>query len=232
MSAERRRRRALAPLAVALALLIAAPPSALGHGGNSDYRSVIDRVTPEVEGVEANVLNYDAELELLARTGTRVLVYGYEGEPYARVLADGTVQVNRRSPAAYLNEDRYGATAVPAAADAEAAPRWETVGGSGRFVFHDHRMHYMTTGLPPQVKDEGVRTKVFGYRIPIRVDGRPGAIEGTLFWVGPEDASKLPFAIAAVAIAALGGLAVILVRRRRARGDDDGSPGQPAKEAW
>jgi len=145
------------------------------------------------------------------------------------VLPDGTVQVNQRSPAAYLNEDRYATTKVPAIADPEAAPRWQTIDSSGTFVFHDHRMHYMATGTPPQVKDEGEKTKVFDYSIPIQIDGEEGAIDGTLWWVGPEDTSKLPFAIAGIAVVVLGGLAVLIVRRRRAGGGDDDPE---AKEAW
>jgi hypothetical protein len=221
--------RRLLVVAASIALaLAAAAPAALAHGGNSNFRSVIDRVTPEVEGVEVNVRNYDAEFELVVRDGNRVLLYGYEDEPYARVLADGTVQVNQRSPAAYLNEDRYAASRVPAAADASAPPRWKTVDGSGTFVFHDHRMHYMATGTPPRVKDEAVKTKVFDYRVPIRIDGEAGAITGTLWWVGPEDTSKLPFAIAGIAVVLLGGLAVVLVRRRR--GGE--APADTGKEAW
>lgn len=208
--------------ALAVVALMAFAPAAPAHGGNANYRSVIDSVTPANEGVEVNVLNYDAELELVVRGGNRVLIYGYEDEPYARVLADGTVQVNRRSPAAYLNEDRYATAKVPTIADAEAAPRWKTVGGSGVFVFHDHRMHYMATGTAPQVKDESRKTKVFDYRIPIRINGEAGAIDGTLWWVGPEDTSKLPFAIAGIAIVLLGGFGVFLLRRRR--------PGE--REAW
>ncbi len=203
--------------ALAVLALLALAPAALAHGGNANYRSVIDSVTPAVAGVEVNVRNYDAELELVVDDGNRVLVYGYEDEPYARVLADGTVQVNQRSPAAYLNEDRYATTKVPAIADAEAAPRWKTIDGSGTFVFHDHRMHYMATGTAPQVTDEDRKTKVFDYSIPIRIDGEAGAIAGTLFWVGPEDTSKLPFAIAGIAIVVLGGLGLFLIRRRRPR---------------
>lgn len=217
------------PALLTLLLCLAAAPAAFAHGGNSYYRSVIDRVHPQVDGVDVVVRNYDAEFELAARGGHRVVVYGYEDEPYARLLPDGTVQVNQRSPATFLNEDRYAATKVPATADPQAPPRWRTVGDSGTFVFHDHRMHYMATGTPPAVKDESRKTKVFDYSIPIRIDGKAGAIDGTLWWVGPEDTSKAPFIVAAVVIVVLGGLAVLLVRRRR-RDEDEG--GDRAGEAW
>lgn len=209
-------------------LLALAAPGALAHGGNANYRSVIEEVTPSIPGVEAEVLNYDAELELVARDGHEVTIYGYEDEPYARVLADGTVQVNERSAATYLNEDRYARTKVPASVDPEATPRWKTIEGGGRFVFHDHRMHYMAEGTAPQVKDESRKTKVFDYEVPIAIDGRRGEIAGTLYWVGPEDTSKLPFFLAGAVIVIGGAAMVIVVRRRRDR--DAGNSATP--EAW
>ena len=73
-------------LPLACVVLALAAPGALAHGGNADYRSVIERVTPSVPGVEVEVLNYDADMELIAGDGNEVTIYGYEGEPYARVL--------------------------------------------------------------------------------------------------------------------------------------------------
>lgn len=218
---------ALAATTTLLCLLAA--PAALGHEGNPDFRSEIDSVRPDVPGVSFRVLDYDADMELVDRGGHEVVVYGYEGEPFARVLRDGTVQKNRRSPATYLNVDRYAEARVPESADAKAAPSWETVDDSGTLRWHDHRMHYMAEGVPPQVKDESRRTRVFGYEIPLRIDGREGAIAGTLFWVGPADTSKAPFLAAGAAIVLLGGAALLVVRRRRAGGGDGGDA---AGEAW
>lgn len=206
------------------------PPAALGHEGNPDFRSEIDSVRPDVPGVGFEVLNYDADIELVVEDGHEVLIYGYEDEPYARVLRDGTVQRNRRSPSTYLNVDRYAESAVPKIADPDAAPEWETVDESGTLRWHDHRAHYMARGTPPQVEDESRRTKVFDYEIPLRIDGREGAIEGTLFWVGPADTSKTPFLIGGAVIVVLGAAAVVLARRRR--GDGEGEGERPAKEAW
>ena len=176
-------------------------------------------------------------MELVVREGHEVTIYGYEGEPFARILRDGTVQKNQRSPATYLNADRYAEAPVPKSADPKAPPLWETVDDSGTLRWHDHRMHYMATGTPPQVKDESKRTKVFDYEIPLRIDGREGAVEGTLFWVGPADTSKTPFLIAGVAIVAArrrGGADRAPTPRRR-DGDDDGArqrkPGSAAPPA-
>jgi hypothetical protein len=219
-------------LAVIAALLVLIPASsALAHaGGNPNYRSVIDRVTPNVPGVHFEVLAYDAYFELRDQHGHEVLIYGYEGEPYARVLKDGTVQVNERSPAYYLNDTRYPTSEVPAIANPKAPPKWKTVGGDGTFLWHDHRMHYGSTAIPPQVTDQHRKTKVYDYEIPLRIDGRKGSIVGTLYWVGSPDPSKLPFIVGGVAFLVVGGALVLFVRRRRE--SEDESKDEPVKEAW
>ncbi|HET6997653.1 MAG TPA: hypothetical protein VFI03_03605 [Solirubrobacterales bacterium] len=224
----RKRWAALAATTTLFCLLTASP--ALGHEGNPDFRSEIDSVRPSVPGVSFEVLNYDADMELVDRGGHEVVIYGYEGEPFARILRDGTVQKNQRSPATYLNVDRYAEAPVPKSADPEAPPVWKTVDDSGTLRWHDHRMHYMATGTPPQVEDESKRTKVFDYEIPLRIDGRKGAIDGTLLWVGPADTSKTPFLIVGAVIVLAGGAAVLIARRRR--GSQDGDEDRPAKEAW
>ncbi len=134
-------------------------------------------VDPPAAGVEAEVVNLDDRLVVTSSGGQTVVIEGYEDEPYARILPDGTVQLNKRSPAYFLNEDRYAEADVPASADSEAAPEWETVASSGRIEFHDHRIHWMAQGTPPQVTDEGERTKVFDWSVPIAVDGEPGEVD-------------------------------------------------------
>lgn len=225
-----KRRLVFVPITALLCLLLVSV--AWAHEGNPDFRSEIDTVRPQEQGVSFEVLNYDSDMELIDRKGHEVVIYGYEREPFARVLPDGRVQKNMLSPATYLNVDRFAEAPVPKWTDPSAPPRWKTVDDSGTLIWHDHRMHYMARGTPPQVTDESKRTKVFDYEIPLRVDGRKGALEGTLFWVGPADTSKAPFLIAGIAIVVLGGVAVLLMRRRRAGEDDSSGGGEPAREAW
>ena len=118
---------------LALAVLAAAlcASAAEAHLGNSNYRDVIDRLTPSVPGVSVQVLNFDNNLELDNHSGRTVVIYGYTGDQYARLLADGTVQVNQHSPAFYLNDDRYATTVVPPSANAKAAPQWVTIDQDG-----------------------------------------------------------------------------------------------------
>jgi hypothetical protein len=172
-----------------------------------------------VSGLEVQVLNYDDRLAIQNKTGKTVLLKGYEGEPYARLRADGRVEVNRNSPSFYLNEERYGGTAVPRTANADARPDWSVVSDTGRFETHDHRIHWMSKeAKPPQVTDEDKRTKVFDWRVPIEVGSQPAAITGTLYWVA-SSGGGIPTA-AVVALVALVLLSVVLfvaTRRVRAR---------------
>jgi hypothetical protein len=225
-----RRVRTAVLVVLGLTALAIVAPGASAHQGNPDFRSVLDGLSPPVSGVDFEVLDYDADMKLTDR-GHTVVVYGYDGEPYARLLPDGTVQVNERSPATYLNQDRFGVTPVPASANAQAPPEWKTIGETGVFSWHDHRMHWMAHSTPPQVKDEGERTKIFDYRIPMSVDGKPANLEGTLFWVGPSDTSKTPFLIVGAVIVLGLAVMVVWVRRRRA-GAAAPRDGKETKEAW
>jgi hypothetical protein len=204
-------------LICAVALLLGASP-ALAHQGSPNFLSRVDRLTPAVDGVSVTVLNRDDRLLLHNTSGEDVLVKGYSDEPYARIDADGAVWVNTDSEAHYINDERDGKVAVPPGADSKGEPRWEEVSRSGRFEWHDHRMHWMSEADPEAVKDEDVRTKIFDWQVPLEVGGREVAIAGTLFWTPVASASGVPLAAilagAAVVIALC--IAVVIVRRRRA----------------
>jgi len=221
-----RRPLVVASLAALLGLPAAAPTTALAHQGNPNMRSVVRALQPLVPGVALQVLSGDDRFQLTNRSTRTVLVQGYEREPYARIAPDGTVAVNHNSPAYYLNTDRYGAAAVPATARANATPDWRVLDKTGVFEWHDHRMHYMARGVPPVVKDKARRTKVFDYRIPIRVGAEQGQILGTLWWAPPAGGGPPAGAIVALVVLVLaGGAAVVVVRRRRARA-------RAPREAW
>jgi hypothetical protein len=116
--------------------------------GPTDYRSTVVSIDPPTAQIEARILGGDSFFELEVRLGSVVEVIGYEGEPYLRFLADGTVEENRNSPTRYLNVDRFGAGDVPDSAFADAAPEWRRVGDGGRYAWHDHRTHWMQTSRP------------------------------------------------------------------------------------
>jgi hypothetical protein len=201
----------------ALTALFAVAPAALAHQGNPKFLSQVDAITPGTKGVTIEVLNRDDRLLLHNASGRDVLVRGYSGEPYGRVLADRTVQVNTDSPAYYLNDDRFANVKVPAGVDGKGPPKWKEVSKSGRFEWHDHRFHWMATTVPPAVKDQAVKTKVFNWRIPIDIGDRRGAITGTLYWMPlPGGSVPLGMILALAGLVVAGCIAVVLTRRQRA----------------
>jgi hypothetical protein len=220
--------RTLAAVVAAAGLLVAAPV-ALAHQGNPHFRSTISRIAPPVKGVSISVLNYDDRLLLQNSSGRPVVVEDYAGKPYVRILADRTVEVNTNSAAYYLNDDRYANATVPKGLGSQ--PKWKLEDRTGRFEWHDHRIHWMATTLPPQVKNQNQRTHIFDWRVPISVGGQSGAVTGSLTWVPLNTGGSVPmgaiWALAAVLIV-LSVLAVIVRRRRLA---PDGGAAE-ASEAW
>lgn len=221
------------------------------QGSNFNYRSNITHVTPSVPGLSLEVLEFADRLLLTNHTGKTVTVYGYQGEPYARVLANGTAEQNANSPATFLNTSFYGNVTVPASANPSAPPHWVVVDRTGQFEWHDHRIHWMSPLTPPQVKDKSKRTLIFDWQVPIRVGATAGAVNGQLFWTPDTSHASAVVIALGVTIVVLGLLFVLFVRRRRARagansagppsaGDTTGhdvastggSPGTPSKEAW
>jgi hypothetical protein len=203
--------------AIALTALCVAAPAALAHEGNPNYSSKVRSIDPAVAGLAAEVLASDDRIELRNSGDNTVIVDGYRNEPYLRFLPDGTVQRNQRSPATYLNEDRFAEVEVPASARPSAPPRWEQVAANGRYEWHDHRIHWMSKTPPEPVReDESKRAKIFDWRLPIAVAGRPGRIQGTLTWLG-KDSGGFPVAAALSlgALALAGAAFVVVVRRRR-----------------
>jgi hypothetical protein len=213
------------------------------QGSSPNYRSLITSVSPAVPGLSVQVLQFSDRLQLRNASGQTVTILGYQDEPYARVQADGAVEVNRRSPAYFLNQSFYGNATVPASASPGAPPQWRVVDRTGQFEWHDHRIHWMSPVLPAQVKDKAKRTLIFAWHVPIAVGMRKGDVAGQLFWT--PQSSNAPVAAIAIggAIAALGLLLVLVTRRRRARpqapssgvsgGDLGAGDPQPGpREAW
>jgi hypothetical protein len=209
--------RALGTLACAFAVILALPAAvAVAHKGNPNFRSDVRGVTPSIPGLSVEVLNYDDRLLLTNQSRKDVVVRGYDGEPYIRLLADGTVQENRLSPALYLNEDRFAKVSVPPQADPKAPPQWQTDNRTGRFEWHDHRIHWMSKALPPKVKDKKVKTLIFNWRVPIDVGGRRAALTGALYWQ-PENATAPVGAFVGLGVVCVLVIALVLVVRKRRR---------------
>lgn len=107
-------------VAVALAAIVTVPTPALAHKGDPNFLSSITDVSGLPEGADVSIVNREDGLLLVNRSGTDLLVRGYEDEPYARIAADGTVSVNEDSEVSYLNRERDGIVDVPDSEDGGA----------------------------------------------------------------------------------------------------------------
>jgi hypothetical protein len=193
-------------------------PAALAHGGGvPGYSSTVTSVTPAIAGVTLSVLDGDDRLELVNESGQELVVLGYDGEPYLRFSTDG-VHRNLRSPATYLNDDRYGSVELPASADPTAEPEWEQVSSRQVYEWHDHRIHWMSEIGPPQVRaDPDEPHHVFDWSVPGTAGGEPFTIAGSLDYA-PADSGRPPWIYLALPLIALviAAGAWIAIRRRRA----------------
>lgn len=172
---------------IVLAALLASAQPVSAHGGSeadltSDYRTRVTEV-PDIDGLDVRTVGLDGTIRLTWTGAGTLVVAGYEGEPYLR-FDDTGVAVNMRSPAAYLNQDRYANTAVPADADPTADPDWQPAAAGTAYEWHDHRTHWMSPTLPPQAQQDPQRSHVIieRWEIPLSIDGRGTVIAGDLTW--------------------------------------------------
>jgi hypothetical protein len=175
------RRRAVA--AAATAAVFALAGSALAHpptATQSGYVSHVNAVLPNVLGLSANVVGGDAWLRLSNYSGREIVILGSQGEPYLR-FHESEVFQNVRSPTAYVNRYRGLHARVPATASASAPPAWQKVADGASYRWRDHRIYWVREEPPPGVTAHpDVVQRVFGWRVPGRVDGRRFTISGIL----------------------------------------------------
>jgi hypothetical protein len=206
-------------LATLASLALAGPASAHVGGGTagSDFDGRVTSVSPHLAGVTVRVLQFGDDLELVNRSRREVQVPGYDDEPYLRI-GPGGVWRNRKSPATYINLNRYGRVTLPASVDSRAEPEWVQVSTQPHYVWHDHRTHWMTQGLlPPAVAaDPGRSHTVFQWTVPLRYGDTDARAEGVLTWTPPPS----PWLVwpLTVVMALLAGAAGVLARTARPLG--------------
>ncbi len=170
---------------LACLLLAALAGPAAAHGRGSDATNFSSRIlsAPDVPGLSWRIYGGDELIGLTNTSGSEVTVPGYAGEPYLRIGPDGVFR-NTNSPATYQNQDRYAQVTVPAGVDEDAPPEWERVSDGNRYLWHDHRIHYMALVLPPAIQAApGQEHQVLDWAVPFEVDGRTLEVTGDLRWV-------------------------------------------------
>ncbi len=194
-------RRATILLVLSGTFMVTFPLAALADPARpTNFQSEITELDPEVAGFDIQIVGGDAFLQVTAQPGTAVVVPGYEGEPYLRFEPEGEVWVNQRSPAYWLNRDRYQETAPPPEASSSAEPEWMRVATDGKWAWHDHRIHWMSPTLPPNVSPD-TASELFAWSVPLLVNGQRVEVRGTLTWLPSR--SPLPWTMTAILVAAL-----------------------------
>jgi deferrochelatase/peroxidase EfeB/plastocyanin len=193
-------------LAFSVLSIGAAPASAhtVGGSGATNFRTTLDSLSPAVPGLSLEVVENGTKLEIDNRSGADVVVDGYVGDQYLKVGPGGTF-VNTQSPATYLNNDRWGKTAVPAGVDPSSPPVWKKVSSEPVYRWHDHRIHWMSTALPPAVQAKpGDPHAISGWTVTLHRDGQVLTAAGRLEWVpGPSKALWLGGVFLAFVLAVL-----------------------------
>jgi hypothetical protein len=191
-------RRTTITVVTALIWLVALASPASAHTvsgvGATNWQTTLGTISPAVPGLTIKVVETGSRLEL-TNHGPEVVVLGYEQEPYLRVGPHGVFE-NVLSPATYLNCSRNGCP-VSSVANPQAPPQWKQISSGPTVRWHDHRIHWMGTQLPPDVRRAPGQVH---QRPPWTVTLKQGAtlitVTGHLTWVpGP---SPLPWLLLAL----------------------------------
>lgn len=134
--------------------MLVLPLSVSAHGGSTQgFRTKILKIEPA--GLPVAVKIIDGDQVRFENAGDKeLLICGYEGKPgdcqeWVRIGPEG-VFVDRNSRTYFANKDdtKYGE--IPSSAGAK--PKWELLRKRPPFfTSHDHRVHWMGIGLPPNV---------------------------------------------------------------------------------
>jgi hypothetical protein len=145
--------------------------------GNTE--SIVESVEPSTDSVRIDIVGGDAFVRLRVERGHSAELRGYYDEPYVRVADDGTVSVNEASDTFRISKSRYGAgTTINDGGSASIDESWVVASTNGTYLWHDHRVHWMSP-MPPQAIDG--RGLVQQWSIPITVDGRATLVTGSLY---------------------------------------------------
>jgi hypothetical protein len=191
-----------------MSLISMTSPSHLGSGDDVQPRNteaVVTSVSPQLpDGVKVDIVGTDTFVRVRSN-GHEVVIPGYEQESYIEISAANEVRVNVNSITYLLNQTRYGSS-VPEATTDEV--RWETVSTNGEYMWHDHRVHWMSQKPPATMNEDGL---IQTWVIPLTVDSQSFTVSGELYL--RDAASRLWWGIGALVLI---GAVVLSIANRRA----------------
>ena len=162
-------------LVVGVCLLL--PALASAHVGRGPVVAVNEQA--KVTGIEprrppfaVKVVDGDQSLWLRLQPGHELVVLGVIGDRFLR-FSDAGVFVNLRSPTAQI--DKIGGTAVRPVFAGVVPTSWKRVAVGRSYRWHDHRLHALAS-----LGGSGSARVLGPWVVPLRVDGKQGAIRGVL----------------------------------------------------
>ena len=167
-------------LALGLALAGFTAPPAGAHGGDNLARPIIERVSPDVPGVDVQV-TYSANYQFVLRnpSPTELTIIADSGEPFIRIGPEG-VFGNYRSPSWYNSNVPEGLQRFPEQAKPgpDVPPEWRKVAREPSWGWYDHRLHPVERYVPKKIQDAGKVVTLGHWKVPIRYGTRDGEIQG------------------------------------------------------
>ena len=153
-------------------------PTHLGSGDDVQPRNteaVVTTVSPALpEGVKVDIVGADTFVRVRS-DGHVVAIPGYEQESYIEISSTNEVRVNVNSITYLLNQTRYGSDVPEVTTDQVT---WETVSTNGEYMWHDHRVHWMSQKPPATINDDGL---IQTWVIPLTVDAQDVIVSGELY---------------------------------------------------
>lgn len=164
------------------ALLVAGRPAA-AHVQPPGVRTVVDRLDPQLPGVDVVVRTSVAPQLILENRGqTPVEVLAATGEPFLRIGPAG-VEANLGSTAWYESNNPTGRTTAPSLTN-----RWITVSRDASWGWFEHRMHPDDLQIPPGTRPG---TRLASWEVPLRHGGTAARILGGVDFRAPASGSSV-----------------------------------------
>jgi hypothetical protein len=161
-----------------MSLISMVSPTHLGSGDDVQPRNteaVVTTVSPALpEGVKVDIVGADTFVRVRS-DGNVVAIPGYEQESYIEISSTNEVRVNVNSITYLLNQTRYGSDVPEVTTDQVT---WETVSTNGEYMWHDHRVHWMSQKPPATINDDGL---IQTWVIPLTVDAQDVIVSGELY---------------------------------------------------
>ena len=97
-----------------------------------------------------------------------------------KIDRNGAVWLNGWSKTVALSKTRYGTAEVADTLSLESddSPVWKKSGSDGSYVWHDHRVHWMSPTTPATLNESGL---VQHWSIPANIDGTRVVVTGSLY---------------------------------------------------